>query len=755
MIKPGYYYNISSARSMTCSNGTFSYGNKIAFTSWNPLPTEFTTTSRNGLPWKAEGDYITTGFQPNDNISTTLTFHHRTFDGEQDLTVTYKVSSEESSEDGFTILINNKTVLPLTHRTVGWAKATFHLTEGIHIVDFVFKKRGYASSWPDYASIRNISITGASVIPLSCTPCPKGTYASADHTRCYPCPAGTFSSLPGQTSCTSCNNSTHFALAGSDVCTQRPRCTEEDYIPTPSPCTNGKRTITFSRHPHSVCYNPPDSTDGVAIPAQKKNVDCLPCPFNTYRKDKSDQCVSCGENAQWQPKKRSTNSLSVTQLIRSNEHNDNNNDNNNNNENNAGSSGSCQKCADGTYALPVTHITSSMNAYNEIVSLSCSSPHSNLFCAGITESVNLTQSSTKQYPGWKYNNATAAYELDGPFVGPVSAVLNISVSVPADSTGSLGYTLSLHLLNSSRLTVSVDGYPLKLYTYMHNSATIQEKLTLLPSDHIVSFVFSNEARSEFSAGNSKNLTEDSNEHTLPLFSTILDQIGISGIYLSGMNTNINSSSSPSLPLYSPTGGFVCAFCPIGSFSNSTSSSRCSKCPRGSFSTQKGSSNCTRCPAGFVSLHEGAAECIRCPAGTTADTLQHRCELTQCGATLPLIEFKIPQMKKTEDTLNETKSLVGRMGFGVYDENNDDDNSNSNNSNNNNNNNNNNNKNSNTLPNQSQFYQRYANLTGLMSHPLFNRPILGTSDSDNLFYFSACNSSATERVCSSVYSDKHN
>lgn len=239
----------------------------------------------------------------------------------------YRVDAEDcwlddGSCDGFAFYVNNEKVLPADPKVQRISKQlqfttfTYNLTQGTHMLRWVYTKDDTFSGNEDKAFLQTITLTGAyntqgsqSDVPApdSCHYCPVGSAAPSNgSSSCETCDWFEYQSMPGSDRCLPCDNGT-MSAPGSAICISMSNCTSDDYYrsrPPISTCVlqNG---VWVSNHSYSwdtvsaagvsrkLCYGgatlPPPVLNvpckcsmGSMISAAGGTPHCVTCPLNQY-----------------------------------------------------------------------------------------------------------------------------------------------------------------------------------------------------------------------------------------------------------------------------------------------------------------------------------------------------------------------------------------------------------------------------------------------------------------------------------------
>uniref|UniRef100_UPI00398F5360 endosome/lysosome-associated apoptosis and autophagy regulator family member 2 n=1 Tax=Pristiophorus japonicus TaxID=55135 RepID=UPI00398F5360 len=138
--------------------------------------------------------------------------------------------------------------------------------------------------------LKNIYIEGVAYTS-ECFPCKAGTFSDAPgSSACKPCPRNTFSGR-GASSCQTCDQTKQFSDEGSNVCTNRPPCTETDFFQTHSPCDADRKTqIMYKWITPKLCRE--DIKKAIKLPPSGEKKPCPPCNPGFYNNDTST-CAAC------------------------------------------------------------------------------------------------------------------------------------------------------------------------------------------------------------------------------------------------------------------------------------------------------------------------------------------------------------------------------------------------------------------------------------------------------------------------------
>ena len=714
-VPSGSFYNLSSKTVEKCPVGSVSSGSTQEYSTWSPLPPGFSTSHASGNPWVAEGDYITTGKQHNNNVYALLSFSHYVTEHEQNISIEYSVSAENTEGDGLSVILDDEPLVPTIHRTFGWQWLNFKLSSGIHNIHFVFTKHKYQTDWDDYARIRRIIIKGSAIIPFSCTPCQSGTYPDSSSSSCLACPANTYSvatyppettpegtsnskkvlPVTGASKCVPCaNTSTHYSLPGSSSCLPRPQCSKKDYAVGEGHCDPSSlfmKNLRMKKVPWSPCISTAEQGEQ-APPIGEGEFTCTECPRFTVLGKDDGECVSCpagtflkmSENDTPSPSSASLHASTAAsstllnsflqrrreirlshsnayKIVQSNSHS---NSSRFANRARNPSLADCQKCPAGSVPKMVA-VFSPLKGLQNALSTSCYSKdqqHCNTLSFGSSHSSSFKQlSNSAAIPtssitsGWKALPSFHAFYSGGPFNGPVQSVLALQTVLLPQTSGILSYRVEPHLRDGSTLTVNVDDYPLKIYTHESNGKNITETITILPSEKVVTFVFSNEKVSFDSA------SEPVDDYVF------LKDLVLTGIdptatlsratqKIPGESQSVSLPSNAALltaPLYEWSGGTGCLPCPTGTYAME-GDAICTPCPPGTFasSSAEASEQCQVCPGNTIAPFPGSTSCIACGVDTQTNDKHTRCVREKCQITLPVEQQK--EEEKTEEKETEQK-----------------------------------------------------------------------------------------------------
>jgi len=258
----GQVLNITSKTCQSCPEGKYSLSGGASFQApWQELPPQFSTEcdssktskystyyKRSGCQaWQTRGTYIDSGDnRANHNIESALTYQiGLALNGT--LSFEYKVDSDKW--DFFNFFIDGKIALSSAEMKEPPSKFTMfstNLTQGHHVLKWVYQKDSYGSKGADKMFIRSVEVTGLRPNDLTCTDCPPGRFSNKPGSRvCDPCPAGSFSETFGTKICTPCHP-WEKSFPGSARCIPNLPCTKFDYHEQKGSCINGTQPVGYN-----------------------------------------------------------------------------------------------------------------------------------------------------------------------------------------------------------------------------------------------------------------------------------------------------------------------------------------------------------------------------------------------------------------------------------------------------------------------------------------------------------------------------
>ena len=177
----GAMYDVQRAVCTQCAAGTAASDGLRMWSSWNTIPSVFTTYCRGeyGEPcnaWFGANTYVSSG--KNQDIlgrtNSVLEFRVKTEHPDAVLRVRLQVESENGT-DGLRIIIDNRLV-QFYSGYVPWTLFEYQLDPGYHIIMFDFHKNPYYDEGADRALIDYIFVDGLVLEDLRCLPCEAGYY---------------------------------------------------------------------------------------------------------------------------------------------------------------------------------------------------------------------------------------------------------------------------------------------------------------------------------------------------------------------------------------------------------------------------------------------------------------------------------------------------------------------------------------------------------------------------------------------------
>eukprot|EP00164_Ancoracysta_twista_P000943 GFYU01001235.1.p1 GENE.GFYU01001235.1~~GFYU01001235.1.p1 ORF type:complete len:1003 (+),score=308.90 GFYU01001235.1:133-3141(+) len=283
----------------TCEAQTFSLGGGENFSTWKPMPSQFTTTcyAKVNGEWKQEDNYCKP-WTPTADGSSIYSGNNTGIDNlysKLELQVNFEVEGwvqfyfrvdAEDGYDGLEFLVDETKHLDRQSQT-DWNVHNFTVPAGRHTLKWYYIKDFTLAAGEDLAEIKYIQIGGLRNADATCSRCPDGSFSKAGSGSCSPCEAGQHFVVD---KCVACGDD-EYSLKGSPSCIKRPLCVPGDIAEEYSECVDngGKRSRNLS---YKFKGDPPIClTANYTLPDAVTGVDCAPCNPGQVLKD--GKCTPC------------------------------------------------------------------------------------------------------------------------------------------------------------------------------------------------------------------------------------------------------------------------------------------------------------------------------------------------------------------------------------------------------------------------------------------------------------------------------
>jgi len=261
--------------------------------------------------WVAEGYWISSGDLKNKhdlNSIVEIRFNIQRPYGE--LLLSYMCDSERHA-DGLRMQIDNEPISRLAN-TAEFRQLSFLLSQGGHVIRFIYYKNPTASEGEDIARIDEITITGIAFADNECTKCTPGYYQNVSNSEsCYECPYDSIATSFGSTECSPCPDNYYSYLGRAECLPAERPCTEDDIDTLFTECTPGNSEwvkVQYSRWVQpKVCNStgmslPPNSTVVCATCepgyAKSHSGECTACTLGYYSDGTMTECKRCSKEGQ-------------------------------------------------------------------------------------------------------------------------------------------------------------------------------------------------------------------------------------------------------------------------------------------------------------------------------------------------------------------------------------------------------------------------------------------------------------------------
>ena len=432
------------------------------------------------------------------------------------------------------------------------ATVTYDATPTVPVeLTWTYQKDISLSRGEDTVYLRDIVVTGTKLAEDACKACPPGTGSKDGAAECLSCPANTYSNEAGTAyPCRSCPERQTSGV-GSTSCTLASACDIADYEPVHNGCqwanNEFRELLSFALIQPSEC----DVTKSAFVSPAPQYVPCRECGAGSYR-EPTGACSKLCKDGQRADKL----------------------------------TGACVPCDAGTYAQKVT-------AYNGFSSFNHTFPRSwgvaSDHCGGAAGGWGFTRS----YPGQgAYGEMLLGMQsLTGGCVAHMFAQFNLTLE--GIVTMQYGIIAPYDAMGTTP-TITFSIYRGLLRTRDASNMLVEEVIAVpTRSDGTSTALYQSPPLRKGPVTLWWRYARDTFPQQRPV-RIVIKQLSVTESTTGGSDACIPCPSG-----YECHGNELPVSCPLGTFSNTTGSSKCLSCPPDKVATANGTSLCASCPKGMI------------------------------------------------------------------------------------------------------------------------------------------------------------